>query len=134
MDMQGALCFDDGYVGKQPMAWKEHCAEYWLKEVHESMDRFTGRRDVTETEITSKTIVKPCNRSINLYVKRQLKGNKNRNIFKLSYFSEMVHLPIYKIIRPVDDNEDRYKLLKILWTMEETRAVTEWDLISPIAL
>ena len=57
MDMQGALCFDDGYVGKQPMAWKEHCAECWLKEVHESMDRFTGRRDVTETEITSKTML-----------------------------------------------------------------------------
>ena len=22
-------CFDDGYVGKQPVAWKEYCAEYW---------------------------------------------------------------------------------------------------------
>ena len=22
-------CFDNGYVGKQPAAWKEHCAEYW---------------------------------------------------------------------------------------------------------
>ena len=24
--------FDIGYVGKQPVAWKEYCAEYWLKE------------------------------------------------------------------------------------------------------
>ena len=23
--------FDDHYVGKQPVAWKESCAEYWLK-------------------------------------------------------------------------------------------------------
>ena len=23
-------CFDSGYVGKQPVAWKEYCAEYWL--------------------------------------------------------------------------------------------------------
>ena len=23
------LCFDDCYVGKQPVAWKEYCAEYW---------------------------------------------------------------------------------------------------------
>ena len=23
--------FDDGNVGKQPVAWKEHSAEYWLK-------------------------------------------------------------------------------------------------------
>ena len=24
-------CFDNGYVGKQPVAWKKYCAEYWLK-------------------------------------------------------------------------------------------------------
>ena len=24
-------CFDNGYVGKEPVAWKEYCAEYWLK-------------------------------------------------------------------------------------------------------
>ena len=23
-------CFDNGYVEKQPVAWKEYCAEYWL--------------------------------------------------------------------------------------------------------
>ena len=28
------------------MAWKEYCAEYWLKELQESMDRYTG--DITE--------------------------------------------------------------------------------------
>ena len=22
-------CFDDGYVGKDPMAWEEYCAEKW---------------------------------------------------------------------------------------------------------
>ena len=41
-------CFDNAYVGKQPVAWKEYCAEYWLKELWELMDRFTGRRDITE--------------------------------------------------------------------------------------
>ena len=25
-------CFNNGYVGKQSVAWKEYCAEYWLKE------------------------------------------------------------------------------------------------------
>ena len=40
--------FDNGYVGKQTVAWKEYCAEYWLKELQESMDRCTGRRDITE--------------------------------------------------------------------------------------
>ena len=24
-------CFHNGYVRKQPMAWKEYCAEHWLK-------------------------------------------------------------------------------------------------------
>ena len=23
------------YVGKQPVAWKEYCAEYWLKELQD---------------------------------------------------------------------------------------------------
>ena len=41
--------FDNGYVGKQPVAWKEYCAEYWLKELQESMDKFTGRLDITDT-------------------------------------------------------------------------------------
>ena len=35
-----------GYVGKQPVAWKEYCAEYWLKELKESIGRGTGRRDI----------------------------------------------------------------------------------------
>ena len=36
------------YVGKQPVAWKEYCVEYWLKELQESMDRCTGCCDITE--------------------------------------------------------------------------------------
>ena len=48
-------CFDNGYVGKQPVAWKEYCAEYWLKEHQESTDRCTGRHDITE--ILLKTVL-----------------------------------------------------------------------------
>ena len=22
-------CFDDGYMGKQQVAWEEYCADYW---------------------------------------------------------------------------------------------------------
>ena len=40
-------CFED-YVGKQPVAWKEYCVEYWLKELKENMDRFTRLHNVTE--------------------------------------------------------------------------------------
>ena len=29
-------CFENGYVGKEPVAWKEYCAEYWLKELQET--------------------------------------------------------------------------------------------------
>ena len=35
-----------GYTGKQPVAWKQYCAEYWQKEF--SMGRYTGRRDITK--------------------------------------------------------------------------------------
>ena len=41
-------CFNNGYVGKQPVAWKEYCVEYWLKKLQESMDRCTGHRSITE--------------------------------------------------------------------------------------
>ena len=46
--LTGVHCFDSGYVGKQPVAWTEYCAEYWLKELQESMDWCTGRHDITE--------------------------------------------------------------------------------------
>ena len=36
-------------VGMHPMAWKEYCVEYQLKDLQESMDRCTGRCDITET-------------------------------------------------------------------------------------
>ena len=39
-------CFNNGYVGKQPVAWKEYCVEYRLKEPQESMDKCTGHRDI----------------------------------------------------------------------------------------
>ena len=41
-------CFYNGYVGKQPVRWKEYCAENWLKDPQESMDRYTGHRDISE--------------------------------------------------------------------------------------
>ena len=40
--------FDNGYLGKQTVARKENCAEYWLKELQETMDRCAGRRNITE--------------------------------------------------------------------------------------
>ena len=42
--LNAVRCFDNGYVGKQPEAWKEYCTEYWLKEIRENMDTCTGRR------------------------------------------------------------------------------------------
>ena len=46
--LQSVRWFDNGYVGKQPVAWKENCVEYWLKELEESMDRCTSCCDITE--------------------------------------------------------------------------------------
>ena len=40
--------FDNVYVGNQPVALKEYCAEYRFKELQESMGRYTGRCDITE--------------------------------------------------------------------------------------
>ena len=37
-------CFDNGNMGKQPEASKKYWAEYWLKELQESMDTVEKRR------------------------------------------------------------------------------------------
>ena len=41
--LTAVCCFDNGYVGKQPVAWKEYCVE-----LQESMDRSTGHHNITE--------------------------------------------------------------------------------------
>ena len=46
--LTAVLCFDNGYVGKQPVAWKEYCVEYWYEEFQESMNRCTGCCNITE--------------------------------------------------------------------------------------
>ena len=33
------------------MAWKEYCAEYWLKELQESMDSCTGHHIIAEIQL-----------------------------------------------------------------------------------
>ena len=43
-----SIVSNNGYVGKQPVAWKQCCAEYWLKELKKSMDRCTDRCDITK--------------------------------------------------------------------------------------
>ena len=42
------ILFDDGKLGKQPVTWKKYCAEYMLKKIRDSMERNTGRCDITE--------------------------------------------------------------------------------------
>ena len=49
-------CFDNGYVEKQSAAWKEYCAEFWLKELQESMDRCTSRDITVENGVKYHTI------------------------------------------------------------------------------
>ena len=49
-------CFDNGYVGKQPVAWKEYCTESWSKELQGSKDMCTGLRDITENSVKNHTI------------------------------------------------------------------------------
>ena len=64
--LTAVCCFDNEYVGKQPVAWKEYCAEDWLKELQESMDRCTGNHDITERLL--KTALTLSQTSPSLYV------------------------------------------------------------------
>ena len=56
-------CFNNWYVGKQPVAWKEYFAEYWLKELQ---DRNTGFHNITE--IRSKMALSLSQTSPGFYV------------------------------------------------------------------
>ena len=52
------------------MAWKEYCVEYWLKELWESKDRFTGHHDIIKILLktvwnTIQSIDQSVNQSIN---------------------------------------------------------------------
>ena len=89
-------CFDNSLVGKQPVAWKEYCAEHWLKELEESMDRCTGRRDITEillkTELTHHTI----NCYTNTLEMNRLKKMKD-NIYSNIFLSNLRLLHLYLV-------------------------------------
>ena len=58
-------CFDNGYVEKQPVAWKEYCVEHWLKELQGSMDRCTNRRVISKIPLkTALDTIQSINKSI----------------------------------------------------------------------
>ena len=81
----GVYCFVNDYVEKQPVAWKDFCAEYLLKEPREIMGRFTGI-----IEILLKTALNP--RTINnLY--STTTETKVSNIYRGRYTLQ-IHLTI----------------------------------------
>ena len=45
--------FSNSYVGQQPVAWKEHCAEYWSTP---GKHGYTGRQDITKKNIANSVI------------------------------------------------------------------------------
>ena len=60
-------CFDDGYVGKQPVACEEYFAKHWLKELKESMDRCIGCCGITEILLeTALNTIQPINAFLSL--------------------------------------------------------------------
>ena len=47
-------CFDNCSLEKQPVAWKQYCAEHRLKELRESMDRCFDKRYVGKQPVAWK--------------------------------------------------------------------------------
>ena len=61
-------------MGKQPVAWREYCAEHWLKELQESMDMCTGHLDITEVLLkTALNTIQLISQS-ELVIKQQILG------------------------------------------------------------
>ena len=76
------------HVGKQPVAWKEYCTEYWLKKLHESMDRCTGHYDITEILLEMALNTIEPNQSIFLCLSLVLSPIPDRNIIHVLFFSD----------------------------------------------
>ena len=57
-------CFDNAFVEKQSVTWKEHCVEYSYKELQESMCRCPGRI----AEILFKTAFTPKTQPSNSFI------------------------------------------------------------------
>ena len=73
--------FYNGYVGKQPMAWKEYCAEYWLVKLRESMDTCIGRRDITDI------LLKKALNTLQSINQDPLSGDRFLDCHKLKWFA-----------------------------------------------
>ena len=56
------------YVGKQPVVLEEYCAEYWLKELQKSMDRYTGSPDNTVENSVKHYTLNQCTDNFVLHV------------------------------------------------------------------
>ena len=85
-----------GFILLSPlsMAWKEYCAEYWLKECQESMDRCSGRREKNEVLLklftTQSQLLTTLKKESfeNIVVKEENAGNQHFLLFpqcSLSY-------------------------------------------------
>ena len=46
--LNAVFWFHNGYVGKEPVASKKYCMDYWLKRLQERMDRCSSHHDVTK--------------------------------------------------------------------------------------
>ena len=56
--------FDNGYVEKQQVVSNEYCAEYWLNDLQKSMDRCTGRHDISEITKTALNTTQSINQNL----------------------------------------------------------------------
>ena len=71
----------------QPVAWKEYCAEYWLKEHQESMDRYSGHRNITE--ILLKTALNTIQSFIHVW---SLEGRTRSTLTIIVLYFRIIHL------------------------------------------
>ena len=105
-------CFDNGYVGKQPVVWKEYCVEYWLKKLLETMDRCTGHRDITK--ILSKIVLNTMQSINQLSVCPKLNVKNNISLLLQNYPSHKTHVRYESTCHWCPSNEGHLSKVKFL--------------------
>ena len=78
-------CFDYGYVGKQPVVWKEYCAESGKNNCRKKKAKCTGHRDIIakilKTDVNNHAIDQSINQSINQSTNQSI----NQSIRNMSF-------------------------------------------------
>ena len=107
--LTAVCCFDNSYVGKQSVDWEDYCAAYGLKELQESMGRYTGSRNIVETALNTIQTHKIQRKKQNIRIIAETLDQEQ-------FSKKFNHIPYLKSKKFVIDKNNKIKSFRIFLT------------------